>query len=61
MFPRFTLAVTVPAAATEIYLAALEPFAESLTMFEADPDGVEWQLGGVLQQSYDQAALQGAP
>jgi ribosomal protein L11 methyltransferase len=58
MLPRHTISLTVPAAATDLFMAAIGPQAESLTMFEADPDGIEWQLGGVLRQGYNQPALQ---
>jgi ribosomal protein L11 methyltransferase len=60
MIPRHTIALTIPAAASDLFTAALGPFAESLTLFEADPDGVEWQVGGVLAQHYDKPALQSA-
>ena len=60
MLPRHTISLTVPAAATDIFMAAIGPHAESLTMFEADPDGIDWQLGGVLRHGYDKPSLQSA-
>ena len=51
------ISVTVPAAATDAYAAALETVCASVGLFEADAAGTHWRVEGICRAVPDRAAL----
>ena len=54
---RWIAKLTVPADLASVYADAMEPFADSLTIFESDGTGSTWQIQAVLAQGTDRTGL----